>query len=978
MSRMHKDEYDTEKSKIVKKNVRWSPEDERRFAHKEAELRVAGIVKVNDKLHEHFAKRSLDGIKYQRKKASHQEMVKRFMEMITLDKSDSEQDDEPLLEHPVQEIPHMETHDIHFLQFIRNLSMLESPAFERDRLNDIVINAEGNGKEATLLLIDEYLKKVFVKRVPKNKPQRPNTPGKKGKKKVMTKRAMRRQEYANTQSQWKKDPSRTIKQILDDTKACDLPSREVMEPFWKQVFTAPTQEQASGCKTAPQNTSVPIIAELWDPISIEEITSSFPRLSSTAGPDGITVRLYKSVPVEIITRILNLILWCGKLPELITSARTVFLAKKNDSTEPGDFRPLTIPSVIVRHMHAILAKRLGRLFDIGPQQRGFIETDGCVDNTTILDLILRYHNQSNQSVYICTIDVSKAFDSVSHSSLFDEIARRGAPEGFVSYTRNYYAASSTVLSASTWTSDAVHPTQGVRQGDPMSPVLFNLGLDSTLKQLPNWIGAALDGGKINSVAYADDLILFAQTREGLQELLEITSKSLESKGMKINNAKSLTIGIKGLGKEKKTLIDVVPFTLNGYHLPALKRTDTWKYLGVEFTPEGRTKVDAHNKVILMLERLTKAALTPQQRLFALRTVVLPRLYHQLVLGKVQIGSLRKVDMQVRRFVRKWLTLPNDFPNAFFHASISDGGLGIPSVRWKCPLLRLNKLQKVYNHLNEDNAIFHSYLNYEKMECLKRLKPEDGPQITSGEDMERMWKSKLQCMFDGKGLIESDLVAQSNRWVREPTKFLSGSDFLHCTRVKYNCLPTRSRTSRGRSAKDRMCRAGCNNVETLNHVLQNCPRTHGARIKRHDALVNYIDRSAAQRGFVVLKEKKIRLPTGINLKPDLIALNDQDAIIVDAQVVSDSCKLKDRHIDKVKKYNTSEVKDYIFNKYNKDLKSVTSLTVNWRGVLCKESIEDLTKLGLIGAKDLAVLTTRTLLGGSMVFNIFNKSTRVGVG
>jgi len=47
---------------------------------------------------------------------------------------------------------------------------------------------------------------------------------------------------------------------------------------------------------------------------------------------------------------------------------------------PQDFRPLSVPSVLLRQLNAILATGLTSSVDCDPRQRGFLPTDGCVDS----------------------------------------------------------------------------------------------------------------------------------------------------------------------------------------------------------------------------------------------------------------------------------------------------------------------------------------------------------------------------------------------------------------------------------------------------------------------------------------------------------------------------------------------------------------------------------------------------------------------
>ena len=94
------------------------------------------------------------------------------------------------------------------------------------------------------------------------------------------------------------------------------------------------------------------------------------------------------------------------------------------------------------------------------------------------------------------------------------------------------------------------------------------------------------------------------------------------------------------------------------------------------------------------DRLSKVPHKPQQRLFALRVVILPGLYHLLTLGGSTLGRLKKIDVIVRDACRKWLSLPHDAPNAYFRASVRDGGLSIPSIRWLMPMRRVVRLREM--------------------------------------------------------------------------------------------------------------------------------------------------------------------------------------------------------------------------------------------------------------------------------------------
>lgn len=170
-------------------------------------------------------------------------------------------------------------------------------------------------------------------------------------------------------------------------------------------------------------------------------------------------------------------------------------------------------------------------------------------------------------------------------------------------------------------------------------------------------------------------------------------------------------------------------------LPTLKRSDDWKYLGIPFTPEGKSTAKIAQGLQDTITKLSEAALKPQQRLFALRTMVIPGIYHKIELGNTSISLLRKCEAIVRHSARKWLALPADTPNAYFHASVRNGGLGLEAVRWTAPLRRLNRLKSLPLARDQAGGVPGAFLNNKITMCNRRLLF-DGAVLASASDISK--------------------------------------------------------------------------------------------------------------------------------------------------------------------------------------------------------------------------------------------------
>ncbi len=308
-------------------------------------------------------------------------------------------------------------------------------------------------------------------------------------------------------------------------------------------------------------------------------------------------------------------------------------------------------------------------------------------NVTVLDTILRDARSRNRRLAISFVDLSKAFDSVSHDTILRAAARVGLPKPLLQYLRSYYTGGTTQVKSLN-----CRLTNGVRQGDPLSPLLFNAVIDEALHELhESRVGYELNGYLYQALAFADDLILVAETPAGQQQAYDTVAGCLSQGGLRPNPMKCATMTIGKYGKRKAWYCDQKPYLRSGDQLiRAMRVDDAYKYLGIRFMVTG--KQQQPNALLTgLLHNLRRAPLKPQQRLHILRAHLLPRLQHQLVLGKVGVAKLHRMDQTLRRNVREMLKLPHDTPSAEIHAAVDDGGLGVMSLQSCVPRLFRERL-----------------------------------------------------------------------------------------------------------------------------------------------------------------------------------------------------------------------------------------------------------------------------------------------
>ena len=190
----------------------------------------------------------------------------------------------------------------------------------------------------------------------------------------------------------------------------------------------------------------------------------------------------------------NLWLYAGYQPGEFRRSHTVLIPKVPEPSEPGEYRPIAISSYVSGVFHRLLSGRLSGLLEFNSRQRAFVKGDGIEDNVFLLRCLLRDTCDALQPLSVAFLDVSKAFDSVSHASLLLAAERMGVPGPFISYLRSLYTEASTVLQVDGQLSGPIVQNRGVKQGDPLSPLLFNCITDWALEALDPEMGVAAGEG----------------------------------------------------------------------------------------------------------------------------------------------------------------------------------------------------------------------------------------------------------------------------------------------------------------------------------------------------------------------------------------------------------------------------------------------------------------------------------------------------
>ncbi|KAA0708117.1 R2 Retrovirus-related Pol polyprotein from type I retrotransposable element [Triplophysa tibetana] len=163
-----------------------------------------------------------------------------------------------------------------------------------------------------------------------------------------------------------------------------------------------------------------------------------------------------------------------------------------------------------------------------------------------------------------------------------------------------------------------------------------------------------------------------------------------------------------------------------------------------------------------------------------------------------------------------------------------------------------------------------------------------------------WANKLISSFDGRELSEPDVDEGSHLWLRNPERVFPRL-FIRGIQLRGGTWSTKARASRGRSTPeaDRRCRGGCHDVETLNHILQRCARTHDARCARHNRVMRMLCKKLHRCSMLTSVEPIIPLGR-THIKPDIVVHRTERLLVLDVTVVS-GLRLRESWDLKLRKY-----------------------------------------------------------------------------
>ena len=219
----------------------------------------------------------------------------------------------------------------------------------------------------------------------------------------------------------------------------------------------------------------------------------------------------------------------------------VNLFKDGSRADPGNYRGIAIISCLGKLYLSLWARRLAIHFDIrlDEAQSGFRQGRGAEDQLLSVYEVLLRRLKKKRPTYLFFIDFSKAFDTVWHDGLWKRLWDSGVKGRAWRVLRSLYSGISAAVKVGDRTSRFVRVRQGVRQGCPLSPTLFNCFVDELSARLTEaGLSKETVDLAVRCLMYADDIVLLADSPDDLQRMINVVDQMCRDWHLSINLRKS--------------------------------------------------------------------------------------------------------------------------------------------------------------------------------------------------------------------------------------------------------------------------------------------------------------------------------------------------------------------------------------------------------------------------------------------------------
>ena len=318
--------------------------------------------------------------------------------------------------------------------------------------------------------------------------------------------------------------------------------------------TPPTPSPATLYKSHQR--TVPVMEESITNAEVAEAIRKLPQGAAPGGDQINNVMLKRggdSLHAAIAT-IFEQMREEGWTPEEWNSESVQLIHKGKSKQDIQNYRGIAISSSLGKLFIRIITRRLEEIAErhkwLPEAQAAFRKNRGIEDHLFVLQTIISNERRKGKNLYLGFIDLQKAYDSVERNLLWKKLHTIGIGRKCIQLIQGLYRGHTRQIRTPGGLTRRMQCTRGLRQGCPLSPLLFALFTTSIPHQVQDKCqGVPLHQQRISILCYADDMLTLANSHQDMAKSLQIVAQECTSLDLVINPDKS---GVMVFQKGKRT------------------------------------------------------------------------------------------------------------------------------------------------------------------------------------------------------------------------------------------------------------------------------------------------------------------------------------------------------------------------------------------------------------------------------------------
>lgn len=346
----------------------------------------------------------------------------------------------------------------------------------------------------------------------------------------------------------------------------------------------------------PDQLMHPNLRKINEQIKWWEIVKALKRMSNHKAPGGdlLPVEWYKLIldledkkddesvqPKSVMGQaFLNLvgIVWDSQeIPLAWQEALVVPIPKPGDPSIVDNYRGISLIAVGLKIIMSVVTQRITLALEkkglLRKEQSGFRTREECLAQVATFVEIVKRQINCGKKAYACFVDLTKAYDTVSHEALLWKMKKIGIWGRCYRLFVDLYKNSTLKVRLPSGLSGSVSVRRGVRQGCVSSPLLFNIFINDMLDETQKWgVKVPGVGERLPGLLFADDSACLTSSTTLLQKSMDAIARWSDLWEMSVGPSKC---GVMGFGKGMERVNNKV-WTLQGHQI---KVVTNYKYLG---------------------------------------------------------------------------------------------------------------------------------------------------------------------------------------------------------------------------------------------------------------------------------------------------------------------------------------------------------------------------------------------------------------